>query len=144
MIKPKLATSDADILKCFDVMSQLRMNLNCNEFIKIVRLMESEGYHLSYIECKSEVVAVAGYRISTNLAMGKNLYIDDLVASGSKRSKGYGKIMVNWLRNIAINNNCSVYHLGSGTNRSQAHKFYFKEGFSIVAYAFCESLDNSQ
>lgn len=139
----KIATSDAEIERCFDVMSQLRTHLDRNKFLVTVRIMEREGFHLSYVENKNEIVAVAGYRISTNLALGKNLYIDDLVTSENARSMGYGEMMVNWLRNIAIEEGCSVFHLGSGTSRSQAHKFYFNQGFGIEAYAFCEALGES-
>ena len=39
--------------------------------------MEGEGYQLAYIGDIEGVVAVAGYRISTNLLMGKHLYVDD-------------------------------------------------------------------
>ena len=106
--------------------------------------MESEGYKLAYIEDEGKVVTTAGYRIYTNLMMGKHLYVDDLVTSDSARSRGYGERMVNWLREEAINENCNFYHLDSGTHRNEAHKFYFKHGFTIASYHFSETLSDSQ
>lgn len=105
--------------------------------------METEGYKLAFIEDQGKVVAVAGYRSYTNLFMGKNLYVDDLVTSEHVRSKGYGQQMVKWLRNEAQKENCSVYHLDSGTHRGEAHKFYFRQGFTISSYHFSQRLNDT-
>ncbi len=135
------AKTDADIQKCFDVMSELRTHLTRDDFLNTVRHMESEGFRLAYIEVDGAVVAVAGYRIYTNLFLGKNLYVDDLITSAGVRSKGYGKQMVDWLREKARQAGCRSYHLDSGTARGQAHKFYFDQGFTITSYHFSEQLN---
>jgi len=137
---PKDAKTDAEIQKCFDVMSELRTHLTRDDFLETIRHMESEGFRLAYIEDVEGVVAVAGYRIYTNLFLGKNLYVDDLVTSTSARSKGYGEQMVDWLRDKARKTGCRSYHLDSGTARGQAHKFYLNQGFTISAYHFSEQL----
>ena len=123
-------------------MSELRTHLTRDDFLPTIRHMESEGFRLAYIEDVSGVVAVAGYRIYTNLFLGKNLYVDDLVTSASSRSKGYGKEMLDWLRNKARKTGCLSYHLDSGTQRGQAHKFYFNQGFTISSYHFSEQLED--
>lgn len=137
---PKLAMTDSEIESCFDIMLELRPKLQKREFLAIVRDMEKEGYKLAFVEIEAEVVAVAGYRICTNLFMGKHLYIDDLVTSQEHRSKGYGALLIDWLRDEAVNSKCNFYHLDSGTHRGEAHKFYFKQGFTIASYHFSEQL----
>ena len=139
----KLAETDREIEKCFDVMSELRTHLHKKDFLNTVRHMEAEGYKLAYIEDEGKVVTTAGYRIYTNLMMGKHLYVDDLVTSDSARSRGYGERMINWLREEAIKENCDFYHLDSGTHRNEAHKFYFRHGFTIASYHFSEKLSDS-
>ena len=139
---PKLAKTDAEIEKCFDVMSELRTHLQKEDFLATVRHMEKEGYKLVYIEDNGNIVATAGYRIYNNLFMGKHLYIDDLVTSENLRSNGYGERLINWLREQAIKANCKVLHLDSGTHRGEAHKFYFNQGFTIASYHFSEQLKN--
>lgn len=136
----KQAITDEEIGNCFDVMLELRPHLKKAEFVTVVRDMEKEGYKLLFIEEKGTVVAVAGYRIYSNLFMGKNLYIDDLVTSEKVRSQGYGEKIVKWLRNEARKENCNFYHLDSGTHRGEAHKFYFRQGFKIASYHFSENL----
>jgi GNAT superfamily N-acetyltransferase len=106
--------------------------------------MEQDGYCLAFIEEGDRVVAAAGYRIHSTLFMGKHLYVDDLVTSESVRSKGYGKLLLDWLRDKARSADCQYFRRDSGTARSQAHKFYFNQGFSIGAFSFSERLADSQ
>lgn len=135
-----LAKNDQDIKKCFSVMAELRPHLVLEEFVSLVRSMEGQGYQLAYIEDNNKVVAVAGFRIFTNLFMGKNLYVDDLVTSEATRSSGYGKALLSYLRELAIESGCNVLHLDSGTHRARAHKFYFTEGMNIASFHFSEQL----
>lgn len=141
-LTPRVATTDVEVDRCFDVMAELRTNLERESFRDRIREMEPAGFRLAYLEVDGAIVAVAGYRVSTNLALGRNLYVDDLVTSAIYRSKGYGALLIDWLRDQAKKENCRVLHLGSGTSRGQAHKFYFAQGFTIAAYAFCEVLDD--
>jgi len=138
----KEAVSNEDILRCFDVMSELRTHLVKENFLNSIRTMEMEGYKLVFAEDKGVIVAVAGYRINLNLFMGKHLYIDDLVTSNNDRSKGYGEKLINWLRDVARKSDCKYFHLDSGTQRDQAHKFYFQQGFTIASYHFSEKIND--
>jgi GNAT superfamily N-acetyltransferase len=140
---PQIAKTDLEIENCFEVMSELRPHIVRENFVQTIREMERQGYQLAYIKDEGLVVAVAGYRIFTNLLMGKNLYIDDLVTSSVSRSKGFGETMVKWLRDLAKNADCKFYRLDSGTQRGEAHRFYFRQGFTILAYHFAENLSNS-
>jgi GNAT superfamily N-acetyltransferase len=137
---PRDAETDSEIMQCFDVMSELRTHLKRDHFLETVRHMETEGFRLAYMERAGSVVAVAGYRIYTNLFLGKNLYVDDLVTSAGSRSKGYGQVLIGWLRDKAREAGCRALHLDSGTQRGQAHKFYFNHGFAITSYHFSEQL----
>lgn len=137
----KVADSDLDISRCYGVMAELRPHLCEDSFVTMVRGMQRQGYQLAYVEDADRIVAVAGYRVSTSLFMGKNLYVDDLVTSKKCRSRGHGKAMVDWLRNLAIENDCTHIHLDSGTQRHRAHRFYLREGMDIASFHFSEKLD---
>ena len=137
---PQRAKTDAEIGACFKVMAELRPHLKKNQFLSTLRSMEAEGFRLIYITTDNEVVAAAGYRICNNLFMGKHLYVDDLVTGHAHRSLGYGKRMIDWLREEAKRNGCKFFHLDSGTHRGGAHKFYFQQGFTIASYHFNQEL----
>jgi ribosomal protein S18 acetylase RimI-like enzyme len=136
----KLANSDADILACFPVMHQLRPHLVEKRFVALVRQMQTEGFQMAMAQADGRVVAVAGFRLSTNLHKGKNLYVDDLVTDSGCRSQGYGEEMLAWLEAYARVHDCLVLHLDSGSQREQAHKFYFAQGFTITSFHFVKPL----
>jgi len=140
MEAPKIAKSDFEIERCFGLMVELRPNLRRETFLATVREMESEGYRLAYIETGGMVTCLAGFRVSTNLFHGKNLYVDDLVSSSSHRSNGLGSKMVSWLRTFAIERGCAYMHLDTGIQRNESQRFYFNQGMQIVAYHFSEQL----
>ena len=132
----KVAESDREILDCYPVMAELRDHLKREEFVRTVkRLSEIAGYKLAYL-VDGEIKAVAGFRISEWLAAGKYLEIDDLVATGSERSKGYGGELFDWLVEYAKRNNCDQVRLVSRVTRLDAHRFYLKKQMKLEAYYF--------
>jgi GNAT superfamily N-acetyltransferase len=132
-------TDDA-IASCYEVMAELRPRVSRAEFLPVIRAMQADGLRLACIRADGRVVAVAGYRLSTNLFYGKHLYVDDLVTSDSERSKGYGKELLAWLRALAVTNDCDAFHLDSGVQRKRAHQFYLREGLELSSYHFSERL----
>ncbi|MEH2143641.1 GNAT family N-acetyltransferase [Nostoc sp.] len=133
----QLGESDFQILKFFPVMSQLRPHLEQAKFVEQVRYQMKEGYQLVFLEVEQQAVAVAGFRISTCLALGKFLYIiDDLVVDELKRSHSYGKQLFQWLIEYAINHECKHLSLDSGVQRFAAHRFYLMQRMSITSHHF--------
>jgi len=133
---PEHADSDAEIADCYDVMAELRPHIGREEFLPLIRRMQGDGFRLACIRAEGRVVAVAGYRFSTNLFYGHNLYVDDLVTAATERSRGYGKELLAWLRAIAVENGCRAFHLDSGVQRKRAHEFYLREGLELSSYHF--------
>jgi GNAT superfamily N-acetyltransferase len=70
------------------------------------------------------------------LYCGKILYVDDLNTDEQYRSKGFGKILLDWLKAEARTQGCGHLHLDSGVQREQAHRFYFREGLTINCHHF--------
>jgi len=136
---PEHADTDEAIAACYDVMAELRPQVPRAGFVPLVRSLQADGFRLACIRVDGRVVAVAGYRLSTNL-FGRHLYVDDLVTSESERSKGYGKELLQWLRGIAVENGCDAIDLDSGVQRKRAHEFYLREGLELSSYHFSERL----
>jgi len=132
-----VAESDQEILDCYPVMAELREHIKRDEFVATVRrLAEIADYKLAYLADRG-IKAVAGFRISEWLAAGKYLEIDDLVATGGERSKGYGGELFDWLVKYAEHNNCDRVRLVSRVTRLDAHRFfYLKKQMTLEAYYF--------
>jgi GNAT superfamily N-acetyltransferase len=131
-----LAKEDDEIQSCYAVMAELRPHVQPEEFlVRVRRQMEIAGYGLAYL-LDGEVKAVAGFRVSECLAWGKFLYVDDLVAKSSERSKGYGGDLFDWLVGYAKEEGCNQFHLDSGVQRFAAHRFYLNKRMAIDCHHF--------
>lgn len=132
----QLAQTDAEILRCFQVIAELRPHLLVEQFVERVRRQQREsGYQLAFVE-DDGVKAAAGFRLGEFLAWGKILYVDDLVSTATERSKGHGKLLLDWLVAHARSAGCAQLHLDSGVQRFEAHRFYLRERMIISAHHF--------
>lgn len=135
-----LAITDAEIVACYSVMRELRPHITEEQFLSRVRSQESTGYRLAYIQETTAVVAVAGFRVSQNLAWGRFLYVDDLVTLPGHCSKGHGAKLLSWLKEQAAKEGCEQLHLDSGIHRKEAHRFYEREGMIMSSFHFVEKI----
>ena len=136
----QLAESDFQILGCFPVISQLRPHLEQDKFLEQVRYQMKERYQLAFLKIEEQTLAVAGFRISNCLALGKFLYIDDLVVDEFNRSHSYGQQLFQWLIEYARNHECKYLSLDSGVQRFAAHRFYLMQRMSITSHHFSMKL----
>lgn len=135
-----IAETDGDTIRCYPVMHQLRPHLTEAAFILQAARQRADGYQLVYLEDAGNVMAVAGYRISQNLAWGRFLYVDDLVTDSGSRSRGYGGRLLEWLTQTAREAGCDALHLDSGVQRTDAHRFYEGHHLENTSRHFARSL----
>lgn len=135
-MKIQIATSDDEILQCYPVIHALRGDFQPDTCVKTIRHLQQLGYQLAYLAVSDQPVAIAGFRISESLAWKKYLYVDDLVTLPEQRSKGYGKKLLDWLIEYAADHDCQTFHLDSGVQRKDAHRFYKRENLALNSYHF--------
>lgn len=131
-----VAATDEELKATWPVMRQLRPHLSESDYVVMARAMAAEGYRVAAGRADGRVVVVAGYRFMTMLYAGRLLYLDDLVTDEAARSHGYGKAMLDWLKQQARANGCAELQLISHVKREDAHRFYFREGFGIECFEF--------
>ncbi len=133
-----IAKTEADVLKCTEVMKALRTHLNSENILPIITGMMSRGYNLIYIMDGERAVAAAGYRFTEHLAWGKSIYIDDLSTLPAARLSGYARLLLDYVFAEAKNHHCTQVHLDSGCipARYDAHRLYIRYGFNITSHHF--------
>lgn len=136
----RLATTDSEIAACYPVMRELRPHIAAEEFVVRIRRQERDGYRLAFVAEAGAPVAVAGFRLGENLAWGRFLYVDDLVTLAARRSQGHGAALLAWLRDYAARAGCRQFHLDSGLQRQDAHRFYEREGMTKASYHFVTTI----
>ena len=136
MSEIKIAETDDEIQKCYAVMAELRPHLEPDQFFEQVKRQRvNHGFQLVYLT-DGDVKAVGGLRIAEWLAGGKCLEIEDLVATDSERSKGYGGRLFDWIVEYAKSEECVQLKLVSHVKRFDAHRFYLNKRLIIEAHYF--------
>jgi len=127
------------LAKAESVHRQLRPHLPVDYVGTMKRIFAGGGRMAVAVE-QQQVHGVAVWRCYENTVNGLFLYVDDLITDESLRSRGVGKQLLEHCREIARHLGCNVFSLDSGTHRTQAHKFYFREQMHISAFHFIEEL----
>lgn len=140
----QIARTDAEITACYPVMRELRPHLDEEGFLTRIREQETTGYQLAFIAQQDGIVAVAGFRICTNLAWGRFLYVDDLVTLAAARSRGHGSRLLSWLHGYANARHCSQLHLDTGIQRIDAQRFYEREGMTKTGFHYASHITPKQ
>ncbi len=133
--------SDQEIMVTYPVMSQLRPHIAEEDYLALIREMEGQGGKLIAAKEDENVLGCAFFRRETRLFTGPMVYVDDLVSDGSQRSKGVGHALIDWLSEYCRKKGIKQLVLDSGVQRDQAHKFYFREGFTITSFNFKKSIE---
>lgn len=114
---------------------QLRPDLPGDYVARMTRIFEA-GAEMCVAIAGAEVVAVAVFRSFENTHHGKRFYVDDLVTDEAHRSSGAGHALLGFLEQLARARGGRSIDLDSGTHRTRAHRFYFREGYVIPSFVF--------
>ncbi|MBL0777502.1 MULTISPECIES: GNAT family N-acetyltransferase [Streptomyces] len=123
------------------VLAELRPHLTARLLEEVHAAGHPQGLRFSALyDTEGRCVAVAGWRVIANTSAIRKLYVDDLVTAEAARSTGAGRELVAYLEDRARELDCRVLDLDSGTQRTDAHRFYLRERFSIRAFHFTKLL----
>ncbi|MCQ9708780.1 GNAT family N-acetyltransferase [Streptomyces sp. BSP1] len=123
------------------VLAELRPHLTARLLEEVHAAGHPQGLRFSALyDTEGRCVAVAGWRVIANTSAIRKLYVDDLVTAEAARSTGAGRELVAYLGDRARELDCRVLDLDSGTQRTDAHRFYLRERFSIRAFHFTKLL----
>jgi len=113
----------SELKEAFPVVNQLRTKLTLNEFLETIEEMSKNGYKIACLFEDGKIVTYAGFaRILT--LYGDHIWVYDLVTDEAKRSKGYGKLLLSYIEEIAKSNSLKCVALSSRIERQDAHRFY--------------------
>ena len=132
----ELPPGDERLQAVYPVMRELRTELSDDEMHERYAAGHVHGYRVVALFDGDQCRAAAGYRLITNFVSGKHLYVDDLVTAERWRSSGYGRLLNKYLVELARSEGCTSVQLDSGTHRRKAHRFYFRERYTITSFHF--------
>jgi len=131
-----LAAGDARWEQALPVLQELRPHLTAVLLARVLDEGAPQGLRVAAVFAGDRCVAVAGWRIIANTSATRKMYVDDLSTAESERSRGYGRMLLDALRERAVEAGCRFLDLDSGVQRFDAHRFYLRERMDIVAHHF--------
>lgn len=83
-----------------------------------------------------ELAGVCGAWITERVYCGKQLELDNLVVAEAYRSKGLGKVLMNYLEDYTNQHGFETIELNTYVSNAGSHKFYFEHGYHILGFHF--------
>lgn len=131
-----LAAGDPRWEQALPVLQELRPHLTEEQLAQVLQEGTPQGLRFTALFAGDRCVAVAGWRIIANTSAIRKLHVDDLSTAASERSRGHGRVLLDALRERAVEAGCRSLDLDSGVQRFDAHRFYLRERMDIVAHHF--------
>jgi GNAT superfamily N-acetyltransferase len=122
------------------VVNQLRTNLSYKDFEDLIYDMRHIEYKMFGVFERGKLVNYAGVNVSTNLYHKRHLFIYDFVTDINNRKKGYGRMMIEYLRDYARTCMCENIVLGSGFQKEIAYSFFEENDFEERSYVFVKKI----
>jgi GNAT superfamily N-acetyltransferase len=119
---------------------QLNPTMTLAYYEELLQQMLKNGYRMVGAFHGDTCVGLSGFWISAKLYSGKYLEVDNFVVEAAYRSQGVGKMLSDWMLEEAARHSCATVMLDAYVTNSDAHRFYFREGFHIKSYHFFKSL----
>ena len=110
------------------------------DYVGRMREVFASGADMAVCLRDEKVCGITVFRIIEKTYSGRELYCDDLVTDETLRSTGVGHALMVYMEQVADARGCDCLALDSGTQRQQAHKFYFREGLTVPAFHFSKSI----
>lgn len=137
MLEIQELKSHEEFQEAFQVMGELRQDLDEETYLGLLPSMIQGGYRLFALRDTGVIVSLAGVAIITSFYYGRHVWVYDLVTTSKGRSKGYGRFLMEFIEDFARQENCKIVALSSGLERKDAHRFYQERmNYDKPAYVF--------
>jgi GNAT superfamily N-acetyltransferase len=93
---------------------------------------------------RSKLIAISGIWILNKIYAGKHIEPDNVIVHPDYRSKGLGKILMNWIHDYAIKIGCLTSELNARIVNESGVRFWKRMGYEIVGYHFIKSLQTKE
>ena len=130
----------SEMLPQLALIKQLSPQLTEESYRAMLQDMVPHNYFQVIAVEEGTPVAVSGYWIGTKLYSGKYLEIDNFVVHERHRSKGVGKLLLDWMLQEGRENGCKMAMLDAYVENFKGHHFYYREGFIARGFHYLRPL----
>lgn len=135
-----ILTQKSEMLPLLPLIQQLSPSVTAERYDHLLDDMLAHGYRMLVVLEGEICLGLSGFWVISKLYSGKYLEMDNVVVSTEHRSKGVGKLMSDFLENLARREGCEMMMLDAYLENEKAHAFYEREGFTKRGYHFLKKL----
>jgi len=140
-LKIKELSTIPEMVAQYDIMKNLYSNFTIEKYEDYLTEMVPFNYKQLAVFEDDKCVALTGFWTGTKLWSGKYIEIDNFIVHPEHRSKGYGKVMTDYIDNKAKETNCTMIVLDAFTGNFPAHRFYYNQGYEPRGFHFLKILN---
>ena len=102
--------------------------------------MITQNYHCVGVFDKEKLMGICGLWILTKYYVGKHMELDNVIILPEYQSQNIGHELMNWVNTFAKEQGCVANELNCYIGNKEAHKFWEKEGYDVIALHFQKKL----
>jgi len=139
-VQLRILTQKHEMLPLLPLIQQLSPGLTLERYTDLLDDMLAHGYRMVAVFEGETCTGLSGFWVITKIYSGKYLEMDNVVVDVAHRSKGIGKLMSDFLSDLARREGCETMMLDAYLENEKAHAFYEREGFTKRGYHFLKRL----
>lgn len=132
----KVLTQKSEMLPLYPLIRQLSPGVTEERYTYMLDDMLAHGYRMVVVYEGEHCVGVSGIWVATKIYSGRYLELDNVVVADTHRSKGIGKLLTDFVQELALAEGCETLMLDAYLENEKAHAFYEREGFTKRGYHF--------
>lgn len=111
-------------------------HMSAEGFASHLARMLPQGYRCVGLWLNGTLVGITGFWIFTRFWCGTQMDLDNVIVDEAYRGQGFGKKLLAWLEQKALEEQVETIVLDSYSASDKAHRFYFDAGYFIKGFHF--------
>lgn len=140
-VETKILTSIDEMVAQFEIIQQLYPEITIEKYRSYLAEMIPHNYQQLAIFENNICVGLTGFWSGIKLWSGKYIEIDNFIVHPDHRRKGIGKIMTDYISDLAEQTNCNIVVLDAYTGNFKAHRFYYNQGYAPRGFHFVKTIN---
>lgn len=124
-----------------EIIQQLYPEITSEKYHSYLLEMIPHNYKQLAIFEHGICIGLTGFWSGIKLWSGKYIEIDNFIVHSDHRRKGVGKIMTDYISNLAEQTDCNIVVLDAYTGNFKAHRFYYNQGYAPRGFHFVKTLN---
>ncbi len=136
----RLLTQKSEMLPHYPLLKQLSPGVTEERYSTLLDEMLPHGYRMAAVFSGDRCLGISGIWVAAKFYSGRYLELDNVVIDKDFRSHGIGKLLLDFITELALREGVETLMLDAYLENEQAHRFYERDGFVKKGYHFLKRL----